>query len=188
MIWFSIPYQGVVHDESSLHFKSTPIKEGLCIPLWDTFVDVRLEQALSPSFSFNKQRWHSQGLAKPECALLSPPAPRRCRSGFTLFIVSHMDTRTLTAASHRVYCAALHCLCQQRHVCEARYTKSVESCSQASEFICIHSTACLSSEPILITTSSGLLQQCTSSRPLSLEEEKKGCCWCILFALILLFL
>lgn len=83
-----------------------------------------------------------------------------------------MDTSALTAASHRVYCAALHCLCQQRHVCEARYTKSVESCSWASEFICIHSTACLSSEPILITSSSGLLQQCTSSHPLSLEEKK----------------
>lgn len=85
-----------------------------------------------------------------------------------------MDTRALTAASHRVYCAALHCLCQQRHVCEARFTKSVESCSWASEFICIHSTACLSSEPILITSSSGLLQQCTSSHPLSLEEKRKG--------------
>lgn len=85
-----------------------------------------------------------------------------------------MDTRTLTAASHRVYCAALHCLCQQSRVCKARYTKSVESCSRASEFICIHSTACLSSEPILITSSSGLLQQCTSSHPLSLEEEKRA--------------
>lgn len=82
-----------------------------------------------------------------------------------------MDTCTITAASHRVYCAALLCLCQQRHVCKARYTKSVESCSLASEFICIHSTACLSSEPILITSSSGLLQQCTSSHPLSLEKK-----------------
>lgn len=108
------------------------------------------------------------------CSRLVHRAVRICRGGFTLFIVSHMDTRTLTAASHRVYCAALHCLCQRSRVCKARYTKSVESCSRASEFICIHSTACLSSEPILITSSSGLLQQCTSSHPLSLEEEKKG--------------
>lgn len=84
-----------------------------------------------------------------------------------------MGTCTITAASHRVYCAALLCLCQQRHVCKARYTKSVQSCSWASEFICIHSTACLSSEPILITSSSGLLQQSTSSHPLSLGEKKK---------------
>lgn len=108
------------------------------------------------------------------CSRLVHRSVRICRSGFTLFIVSHMDTRTLTAASHRVYCAALHCLCQQSRVCKARYTKSVESCSRASEFICIHSTACLSSEPILITSSSGLLQQCTSSHPLSLEEEKRA--------------
>lgn len=35
MIWFPILYWGVLHDESSLHFKSTPIKRGLFIPLWD---------------------------------------------------------------------------------------------------------------------------------------------------------
>lgn len=37
----------------------------------------------------------------------------------------------------------------------------VELSARASEFICIRSTACLSSEPILITTRSGLLQHCT---------------------------
>lgn len=35
MIGFPILYWGVLHDESSLHSKSTPIKKGLFIPLWD---------------------------------------------------------------------------------------------------------------------------------------------------------
>lgn len=36
MIGFPILYWGVLHDESSLYSKSTPIKQGLFIPLWDT--------------------------------------------------------------------------------------------------------------------------------------------------------
>lgn len=44
----------------------------------------------------------------------------------------------------------------------------------ASEFICIHSTACLPSEPILITSSSGLLQHCKYSLSLALSLSKKG--------------
>lgn len=36
MIGFPILYWGVLHDESSLCSKSTPIKKGLFIPLWDT--------------------------------------------------------------------------------------------------------------------------------------------------------
>lgn len=47
----------------------------------------------------------------------------------------------------------------------------VEPCAGASEFICIHSTACLPSEPILITSSSGLLQHCAYSLPLSVEKK-----------------
>lgn len=35
MIGFPILYWEVLHDESSLHSKSTPIKRGLFIPLWD---------------------------------------------------------------------------------------------------------------------------------------------------------
>lgn len=35
MIGFPILYWGALHDESSLHSKSTPIKKGLFIPLWD---------------------------------------------------------------------------------------------------------------------------------------------------------
>lgn len=53
----------------------------------------------------------------------------------------------------------------------------VEPNARASEFICIHSTACLSSEPILITSSSGLLQHCAYSLSLSLSlspSEKNG--------------
>lgn len=67
-----------------------------------------------------------------------------------------------TRMTFSVYCVALLCLCQQHHVCKACYMKSedVEPSAEASEFICIHSTACLSSEPILITSSSGLLQDC----------------------------
>lgn len=37
-------------------------------------MDVRLEQAFSPSFSFNKQHQDSLGLAKPEFAFLLPRA------------------------------------------------------------------------------------------------------------------
>lgn len=55
------------------------------------------------------------------------------------------------------------------HVCKACYMKSeaVEPSAGASEFICIHSTACLSSEPVLITSSSGLLQHCAYSLSLA---------------------
>lgn len=35
MIGFPILYWGVLHDESSLHSKSTPINKDLFIPLWD---------------------------------------------------------------------------------------------------------------------------------------------------------
>lgn len=50
----------------------------------------------------------------------------------------------------------------------------VEPCAGASELICIHSTACLSSEPILITSSSGLLQHCAYSLPLSVKKWAAG--------------
>lgn len=88
-----------------------------------------------------------------------------------------------------VYCVVLLCLCQRLLVCKACYMKRevVEPSAGASEFICIHSTACLSSEPILITSSSGLLQRCVYSLSLSLSE-KMGCWWCIPVALILLSL
>ena len=78
----------------------------------------------------------------------------------------HIGTACVFAVvSLCVYCVALLCLCQWLHVCKAYYMKSevVEPGAGASEFICIHSTACLSSEPILITSSSGLLQRCTYS-------------------------
>lgn len=121
MIGFSIPYQGVVHDESSLHFKSTPIKEGLCIPLWHTFVDVRLEQTFSPPFSFNKQCWHSQGLAKPECVLLPPRAPAFVFVvADSRYLLCHTWTRAHSQPRHTVF-TVQHCTVCASRVVSARH-------------------------------------------------------------------
>lgn len=54
-----------------------------------------------------------------------------------------MDTCTLTTTSHRVYCAALLCFCQQRNVCKARYTKKCGVLS-LSQWIHLHSFHCTS--------------------------------------------
>jgi len=118
---------------------------------------------------------------------------RICLAPADLRLFAHscvcVGTCMSTVMSVSVYCVDLLCLCQYLHVCKACCMKSEveEPSAGASEFICIHSTACLSSEPILITSSSGLLQHCAYSPSLSLGE-KMGCWWCIPVALILLSL
>lgn len=140
-------------------------------------MDVHTEQAISTPFY--KQHWHLKELVKCVCVLM---CMLRCALWICLFktcglafylqtraytccVRGHIGTCVSTVMSLSVYCAALLCLCQELHVCKECYMKSevVEPCAGASEFICIHSTACLSSEPILITSSSGLLQNCAYS-------------------------
>lgn len=110
-----------------------------------------------------------------------------CYRGFkqriqVLFVKSHpselcVDMLAMcTPSCQSVFSVLPRSVCASSYICEAWYMKSeiVKPCSGASEFICIHSTACLSSEPILITSSSGLLQHYTYSLPLSVEKWAAG--------------
>lgn len=90
--------------------------------------------------------------------------------GFTFFVCTIERVRYILYV--RVHGRVTHCLlctlalfvpgalCLQGMLYKRVF---FEPSARASEFICIHSTACLSSEPILITSRSGLLQHCTYS-------------------------
>lgn len=98
MIGFPIVYWGAPHDESSLHSKSTPIKWGLFIPLWDTSWILAWNEPFQPSlFCFNKQHWHSQGLVKCVCVAPYCGAHICCGSADSCFICSP--------------CARVYCVC-----------------------------------------------------------------------------
>lgn len=80
----------------------------------------------------------------------------------SVWVCGHVAVCRSTRPCHSVYPC---CVCASGGVWKECYMKSevVEPSAEASEFICIHSTACLSSEPILITSSSGLLRHCAYS-------------------------
>lgn len=190
MIRFPILYWGVLHDESSLHSKSTPIKKGLFIPLWDMLWMFIWNTHFHPLSLFTSNTVAFAGISIMcvnvfMCLYLS--ALPRALCGLYLF-QAFVDSHFVCTLAHLCLCrhvgmcrptvlslgVALPCLCQWSDVCKACYMKSevVEPIARASEFICIHSTASLSSEPILITSNSGLLQHCAYSLSLSLSLKK----------------
>lgn len=191
MIGFPILYWGVLHDESSLHSKSTPIKKGLFIPLWDVLWMFAWNERFQPLSLFTSNALAFAGISTMRvyvfcnwaCILVHCGLRilfQACRFTFYLHtlaclcLCSRAGTCASAVMSLSVYSVSLFCLCQWLHVGKACYIKSevVEPGAGASEFICIHSTACLSSEPILITSSSGLLQHCAYSLLLSPSVKK----------------
>lgn len=95
--------------------------------------------------SFNKQRWHSQGLAKPECVLLPPCAPRRSYLSWRIHVIY-----CVTHGHAHTHSRVTPCL-----LCSTALFVPAESCLQGtlyqkcgvlfpSQWIHLHSFHCLS--------------------------------------------
>lgn len=118
MIGFPILYWGVLHDESSLHSKSTPIKKGLFIPLWDMLWMFAWNEHFHPLSLFTSSTVAFAGISKmcvcvfvrlrlraPPCALWGSYLFQG--SGFTFClharVCAHMLARACPQSCHSVF-------------------------------------------------------------------------------------
>lgn len=134
MIGFPILYWGVLHDESSLHSKSTPIKTGLFIPLWDMLWMFAWNKHFHPLSLFTSNTVAFAGISiMCACVFVSARASS-CTVGFVF--VSGLRIHILFA--HR-------CMC----VCITRVDMLARACP--------HVTQCLLCSPALfVPAASGL--------------------------------